>query len=141
MPPPGLNRTTGSTDTGGMPKARNPMPRTVAAHTADNKRRHGRIACELLTCTIGEVQDLSASGLRVRHRGRVHVKIGDTVDLSLRILDDRIPLRAKIVWLKRVRFFSHEIGLEFVDLSEQARNAIHTVARVAQRSCMAGDKD
>jgi hypothetical protein len=35
---------------------------------SNEQRRHGRVVCQDVECSIGEVQDLSASGMRVKTR-------------------------------------------------------------------------
>lgn len=98
-----------------------------------NNRRHGRVACELLTCTVGEVLDLSASGMKVLIRGRMRTEPGAVHELSLKVLGCRLPVRARVTWSRRVGFLRHQVGFEFIDLNEQVERSLRTIASVAQK--------
>lgn len=97
-------------------------------------RRHGRLACELLTSTLGEVLDISASGMRVRQSGRVHVVKGDEICITIQFGSSKIPVKVRVAWTRRSGFWSHQIGVEFIDLTDESRKVITQLSRLARKS-------
>lgn len=100
---------------------------------APEVRRHGRLRCHLLECLLGEVQDISASGLRVRSRGKPVVKVGECMILTLQSVSTRLELPVEVVWVKKVGFRRYDVGLRFGDLPRAAREALTIMARAAAK--------
>jgi hypothetical protein len=90
------------------------------ASTSGDERREGhRRRQDMLTCSLGDVIDLSIGGMRVtatrRARGRVPVKVFDW--------QTAVEFEAEVVWSRRLAFRRHELGLRFIHLSpEQSRH-------------------
>ncbi len=99
----------------------------AAKSIADNRRRRGRIRVHGVRTSFGDVLDISAGGVRLR-AGRTVPPAGATVEMSIQTQDGPQVLRARVAWLQKTGFLSHEIGLEFVDLSAAARAAITKIA-------------
>lgn len=102
----------------------------------DNSRRHGRVRCEWLSASrgkhpFGDVADLSASGMRVLHKGKLTHDAGDVVNLTLHWQEISMDLKARVVWAHKVGFRKHLLGLEFEDLSASQTSAIQHIASVA----------
>lgn len=92
-------------------------------------RRHPRFASTSLSCALGEVVDVSQSGLRVRAPHSSQSKVGDIVPLAVTSGNQRVSVAARVVWRRRVGLRGGEIGLEFVGASRAARAAIVQLAR------------
>ena len=102
----------------------------------DNSRRHGRVRCELLSAShrkrpLGDVGDLSVSGMRVMHKGKLKHAKGSVISLTLDWLETSVALKAKIVWTHKVGFRKHLLGLEFEDVTPSQTAALQYMASMA----------
>jgi len=99
----------------------------------DNQRRHGRIRCRQTSCCAGEVLDLSASGMRIKRRGKALMAVDDTFVITIKSPDDSMPLSisTRVIWIKREGFRKHLIGLAFIDLDSTTATRLAEVARNA----------
>ncbi len=100
--------------------------------TDGERRRHGRLRCEETTCCVGQVTDLSASGMRVKRRGSPIMEIGDELQVGVHPDggEPAITLRARVVWIEKAGFRQHIYGMEFADLSDDQRRKLGELARV-----------
>lgn len=112
--------------------ARNDSPPPAEDRGAE-VRRTGRLRCDMLSCTFGDAVDLSATGMRVRHKGSLRITADDSVSLTLAFAAAEVRLDARVVWIRRTGFRRHEIGFEFIDVSPEARECLHEIARCATR--------
>jgi hypothetical protein len=98
----------------------------------DERRRHGRLRCKQTTCCVGQVIDLSASGMRVKRRGRPLLDVGDELQLSIQVNADDISLKVslRVVRIERSGFRQHFYGMEFIDLTDDQKSQLSTLARV-----------
>lgn len=108
--------------------------------SAKDARKHGRLACELLHCTLGEVLDISASGMRVKHRGRFSTAKGETITTTIQVGATKIPAKVKIAWVRRAGFWSHQIGLEFVEMTDESRKVITQIGRLSRKARVIADE-
>src|SRR5262245_25632901 len=78
------------------------------------KRRHGRVLQETLSCNFGEVMDLSPGGMKVRcwrrPKGDEHIILMDNHPMNP-------PLRGRIVWSRRIGWIRQEVGFQFESLT------------------------
>ncbi len=81
----------------------------------------GRLRCEMMECDLGEVADISASGMRVKTKGKPPVKVGDRMKLGIRAAGTQSVVMAEVIWLKKQGWFRHELGLRFVDVGISTR--------------------
>ncbi len=97
---------------------------------ANQRRRHGRVACEMLSCRLGEVVNLSASGVMLRGKGEPPHQSNDRVTLDLKCLDHELHVTARVAWVRPDdrRF---EMGLEFVDLTADQAQRIRELLPIA----------
>jgi len=101
----------------------------VDSHNVQN-RRHGRVQCEMLTCQLGEVVNLSASGVMIRGKGTTEYTTDSRVQLEMKCLDHKLGATARVAWLKQEdKTFS--IGMEFVDLSPDQAQRIRELLPIA----------
>jgi hypothetical protein len=96
--------------------------------SANNRRRHGRVRCDGITCDLGDVIDVSASGLQVAV-GRIQIPLGTDLTLTLDGPDGPIQVRVIVLRCEKVgRGF--ELGLKFHSLSREAARGLATIARI-----------
>ena len=115
-----------------MQPPRNPSPIVENADASnDEDRQKGRLRCEMLKCDLGRVCDLSASGMRVLRRGLRGVKKDQETVISLRHATGTFNVKVRVAWIKNEGFLRHEIGLEFVDLTDEMADELVAIARVA----------
>jgi hypothetical protein len=97
---------------------------------ASQRRRHGRVTCEMLSCQLGEVVNLSASGVMIRGKGQPQHKADDRVHLDLKCLDHELNATARVAWVRPSdrRF---EMGLEFIDLTADQAQRIRELLPIA----------
>lgn len=111
--------------------------KAVDSHVAQN-RRHGRVQCEMLTCQLGEVINLSASGVMVRGKGTTDHKNDDHIQLDLKCLDHKLNATARVAWLKQEdKTFC--LGMEFVDLTPDQAQRIRELLPIAAAVQKVGD--
>jgi hypothetical protein len=98
-----------------------------------NGRRHNRVRCISIGCSGGELLDLSASGARLLWRGRMRLQRGAVTFLTIEGIDNKITIRARVMWVKKLRWRRHEMGVEFEDLTEEAKKELVLIVRVTPR--------
>jgi hypothetical protein len=91
-------------------------------------RRHGRVLCQEIRCSVGDVLDLSASGMRVRTRFRLPDG-GESFVVTVESPDGPIAILCRVRWLKRVGIFMREAGLEFFEVGPKSRAILNELAR------------
>ena len=97
--------------------------------TRRGKRREERFHTDLLTSTLGDVVDLSGTGVRVRRNGRPGVTVGQVMPVTLKSDQCHVTLKSRVVRIKRNGLRECEIGLAFVEIRPGLRNALHNLAR------------
>lgn len=98
-----------------------------------NRRRHGRIRSKDLNTRLGEVQDLSASGLRLI--GEVQPpENGSILHLDITHPEGSVRVKALVVWQSQIEDGRFEIGLSFEDVNPTTQAGIVKVARLAMSS-------
>ena len=105
-----------------------------AAHRTDDnpnredRRRHGRIRCPRVNCRFaGQVDDMSASGLRLRLERPSPVGPDSRIALVLGSGAGSIEVMARVVWC-RPSGAGHDLGLEFTDRDARTRSALFNLA-------------
>lgn len=106
------------------------MPGLRDPNAQSNSRRAGRVFCQDVRCTLGEIRDLSATGMRVRTRLKPP-PLGQPFTLTLESLDGPLVVACELIWVRRTGFFQREVGVTFRGLDEKTRGAL---ARLAQAS-------
>ncbi|NUQ67697.1 MAG: PilZ domain-containing protein [Phycisphaerales bacterium] len=106
------------------------MPGLKDPNAPTNSRRAGRVFCQDVTCSLGEIRDLSASGMRVRTRQKPP-PLNQPITLTLETLDGPMVIGCEVVWARRTGFFQRELGVTFRGLNDRTRLAL---SRLAQAS-------
>ncbi|MCX5662468.1 MAG: PilZ domain-containing protein [Planctomycetota bacterium] len=96
-----------------------------------NLRRHGRIRCDMLTCGLGDVVDLSASGMRVTRTSLGANTLGEILDVRLQAPGLTMVVRAKVVHISKAGLLRRNLGLEFVDVTPEIARGLTEIVRVA----------
>lgn len=94
-----------------------------------NRRRCGRFRQQSLRCNLGRIVDVSATGLRLRRCWPM--RKGATWSIAVKDHALGGPLVGRVTWCRRVGFFAHEVGMEFVDVQPQVAHELATVAGCA----------
>ena len=79
----------------------------------------------LLRCSLGQICDLSLTGMRIRCR-----RLPTSSLLRVQVSDGRtvLNLRAEVVWVNKLGFRKYEIGLQFLEVPPDVRKAISGMA-------------
>ncbi|GAB5496750.1 MAG: hypothetical protein Phyf2KO_18300 [Phycisphaerales bacterium] len=104
----------------------------------DNHRRHGRLHVQHTECSIGYIEDISCSGMRVMTRIKMKPS-NKTIGLRLETLDGPTTLPCRIVWVRRSGFRKWLVGIEYTAMSLDQRKMLTQLARaVSKNECMNG---
>ena len=93
---------------------------------APNHRKHGRVRCQGIYCSFGDILDMSASGMRVLSAIRPPA-VDTIVTVTIQTLEGPISVEARVIWSRKTSFFKREIGMRFVDLLPSAASALSRV--------------
>jgi len=88
------------------------------------KRHRGRFARPPFHCSLGAVEDVSSTGMRLRIKKGQGIRVGQTIQITLDNEPSAGLATVKVVWVKKAGLFRQLVGLEFVDVSPGAREAI-----------------
>jgi len=90
-----------------------------------------RLKTRGLSTPFGEVMDISDSGLGVFRKGKLNCSIGDEVKVVLSHADTVIEANARVARIAKVGLFRHEIGMEFVGVTEETLSRIWSLTNMA----------
>jgi hypothetical protein len=105
-----------------------PQPRSETEGI--NRRRHGRVLVKGFRSSLGDIMDISRSGVRVRATAPLPLKQGQQIAVILETPLGTAEVVACVVWQKKAGWLKYECGLEFVDITPEARAAIANLASV-----------
>lgn len=103
-----------------------------------NARRHARVRIRMIRSNLGELRDLSMGGVKLVCRGLFSPGQGAPVRLAIDGMDGEVEVDAVVKWGRRTGMFSHEIGLEFRDVSPGVKAALNLLARSAPQNDVFG---
>jgi len=92
--------------------------------TNHDRRVYPRLPQALLETNFGPVLDLSLSGMRIRC---AKPPIGE-VDVELVGSGEWVPLRAEVVWVRKIGFRKHEAGLRFLNVSPETAQQLTRIS-------------
>lgn len=103
-----------------------PSFRHFVEKTAASKREAPRHRAHSLTCNLGDLLDLSTSGMRVRCRRAPQT----TGHMDIVLTDYTRPgeIVADVVWVKPSGNFHFEVGLKFRKLSRELTSRLGSIA-------------
>lgn len=88
------------------------------------RRSHGRLQQDTLACDMGPVSDLSAGGMRLICR---RVPKGEFT-VTLYDAGERVEVTAQVAWSRRIGFFKHEVGVQFINVDAEMARRLTTAA-------------
>lgn len=94
------------------------------------RRRHGRVSCEFLSCQYGEVVNMSASGVMIKGVGDAEHTTGETIGLNLNCLDHKLTLTARVAWVDQQDAL-FLMGMEFIELTADQAQRIRELLPIA----------
>lgn len=97
----------------------------------ENARRHGRLQTRDISCSLGKVLDISASGMRIIHRGLSAVNSGEQGACTVGSVHGSFSVYYRVAWARRVSLSKWELGIEFVDPTPKASEVLAHIARAA----------
>ena len=96
----------------------------------DPRRKLPRHATDAVTCEIGQILDLSGSGMRVGIKGRCPFKVGKTLPVKLKTPNGTLPVTLRAVWRRRTGLLGgYQVGFAFVGIKPAQSVALATIAR------------
>jgi DnaJ-domain-containing protein 1 len=93
------------------------------------QRKAHRYGGDTVRCALGEIRDVSATGMRVMCKGKPPVKPGGVMPVKLCFSDGSLPLAAQVRWCKRRGLKRYEIGLQFVQINPGVERVLEAIAR------------
>jgi c-di-GMP-binding flagellar brake protein YcgR len=105
------------------------MPPIPTVYKGQNARRNPRIRCISTNCSLGEVLDISASGARLRWRGKMRLEAGEAIELEIDGIDSTFSVAGTIKWVASVGWRRSEMGVEFVKLAPEKREELVKIVR------------
>lgn len=86
--------------------------------------------CQDITCSLGEILDLSAGGMRVKTSARVP-RVGSTVTVTIGALEGDESVPCTVQWVQRRGWLSREVGFKFGPMSARVSRVLCDLARAA----------
>jgi hypothetical protein len=105
-----------------------PVPQVFGG---ENARRGGRVRVEMVSSSLGDVLDVSSTGMRVRCKGGASCQKGDELVVRLEALTRPVDIKARVAWVRRTGFRRRELGLEFCEVPAEVRRELAQLARTA----------
>jgi hypothetical protein len=113
-----------------------------------NPRKFGRVVCQFVGTSLGDVVDMSAGGMKVTTPSGHTPKVDDVVTVKLVGISSVVYVRCRVAWIKEssekkswtaklrslVGGIRNEIGLQFVDLTADARKVIGEIGAAAGKN-------
>lgn len=112
-------------------------PKPAPQGPGSNKRGGGRVRCEGIKSSWGEVVNASATGCRIITRLDLHV--GVPTMLTIETPDGPVKLAAKVVWARKKNWGKQEVGVQFVEVDPAGRARLARLAEFASRDVVIGE--
>jgi hypothetical protein len=87
---------------------------------SENGRAADRYSASGLTCVLGEIEDISLSGIRIRCSGETPINANEVLQLTIKRGSGTLKVVAKVVWVSRPLFSAAKMGLRFVEMDQTA---------------------
>lgn len=82
---------------------------------SENDRSADRYTASGLSCVLGEIEDISLSGVRIRCKGESPINANEVLQLTIKRGSGVLKVVAKVVWVSRPLFSAAKMGLRFVE--------------------------
>ena len=110
--------------------ARNKNRREQPRDSSSSRRKFGRVLCQDVKCSLGEILDLSAKGMRVITRHKMP-EVGTEIATTIETLNGPLHVVVNIAWSKKSGWFAHEVGFVFGNMDAKTRDALTLLGRAA----------
>ncbi len=108
-----------------------------------NRRKAGRIRCDSVRCSMGEVLEFSSTGARIRSPYD-RIRPGDETTIEVDGLHERFTIPVRVVWVALedgTDDYKHVLaGLQYLSISDPARAALTELARAAASNPTVGGR-
>lgn len=104
------------------------IDRAMNSDKHDNRSR-GRMRCNNVETSLGPVLDFSSTGMRVLSKREVRLGEDDTLEVRIKSAFDPITVQVAVRWCKKLGWRRYEIGVQFVELTDEARAGLADIAR------------
>jgi len=85
---------------------------------------------DAIRCPLGDILDLSGTGMRVGVKGRCPIKTGQVVPIKLKTPHGSVAVAARAVWRRRTGLLgNYQIGFHFDGIKPNQAVALATIAR------------
>lgn len=99
-------------------------------HDQDPRRSAPRQSTDTLACQLGDVVDISTTGVRIACKSKPPFSEGAVSTIKFAFKGGQLPVSIQERWRKRKGFFgSYEIGLKFVNNSPNVIKAIESLVK------------
>ncbi|MEL7086946.1 MAG: PilZ domain-containing protein, partial [Planctomycetota bacterium] len=86
----------------------------------DPRRRMPRHETDAVRCALGDIVDLSGTGMRVAVAGRCPLKVGQVLPIKLKTPNGALSLAARTVWRRRTGLLGgYQVGFNFDGITPQ----------------------
>lgn len=92
-------------------------------------RASERFRVQGLSCALGEIVDLSATGMRLRHKGRPPVRAGDVHAFTVESESQAVRAQGRVAWVRRRGVGTFEIGVQFQGIKPGVSRALVQLAK------------
>lgn len=104
--------------------------RQARTRRAGIHRRHERYRSgQQLTCSLGNLDDLTPGGMCVLTKEKPQVHVGKTMELAIKSNTQTLRVKGKIVRVLRTGFRQFEIGVVFLGVTPSLAKALECFAR------------
>ncbi len=103
--------------------------KTQAGDASWRQRKAHRYDGETVRCALGEIADLSSTGMRVICDGKPPVRTGGVMPIRLKFSDGSLEVGTQVRWCKRRGLKRYEIGLQFIQLKPGMAKVLEAIAR------------
>lgn len=97
--------------------------------TRKEKRNSGRVRCAKVRSSLGEVQDLSATGVRIACRKKPKLEVGVVVRFELSTDEHAVMVPATVMWVRVQQDCTFHIGLRFEEMDPLRKRKVMDVVR------------
>ena len=91
------------------------------------RRQHQRVRPYKASTCLGQVLDLSQSGMKLFRRGKLNLQVGQRIEADLQGKDHEIRVAARVLRIEKLGFRRHAIAMEFLDLSPEQHGGIAAI--------------
>lgn len=84
-----------------------------------------------MTTPLGQVLDLSASGMKLFIKGRLTLAAGDRFDASLDERGGQVDLTGRVVRIEKLGVRRHAVAVQFIDMTLEQRRRLESIVDAA----------